>query len=195
MSKELNADFWNHRWTTGQTGWDIGYASPALTQYMEQYKNKNAAILIPGCGNAHEAAFLVANGFTNITLLDISSTAVLILEEKFKDYPQIKIICEDFFQHRGAYDLIIEQTFFCAQILEKREAYVQKAASLLKPQGKLMGVLFATEFESEGPPFGGSREVYTNLFDPLFLIKIMEPCYNSIPPRMGNELFILLQKK
>ena len=28
---ELDASFWNERWITGQTGWDIGYASPPVT--------------------------------------------------------------------------------------------------------------------------------------------------------------------
>ena len=59
MDKELDVAFWNNRWATGQTGWDIGYASPAITTYLQQYENKNAAILIPGCGNAHEAEFLI----------------------------------------------------------------------------------------------------------------------------------------
>jgi len=60
---ELTAEFWDERWKSGQIGWDIGYASPPLVTYMDQYVNKNAAILIPGCGNAYEAEYLSQKGF------------------------------------------------------------------------------------------------------------------------------------
>ena len=194
-NNELDVLFWSHRWQTGQTGWDIGEPSPPLTNYLQQYSDKEAAVFIPGCGNAYEAEWMAANGFTNITLLDIAPESVARLKEKFKSFPQIKILFGDFFQHRGSYDLIIEQTFFCAQIPERRTEYVKNMYGLLADKGKLAGLFFSKEFEAPGPPFGGSKELYKNLFEPYFTIKIMEPCYNSIKPRAGNELFFVLQKK
>lgn len=108
----LDQNYWDERWQKNETGWDIGQASPAIVEYMKQYPNKNANILIPGCGNAYEAEFLIASGFTNITLIDIAPKAVEALKAKFTDKAQVKVLCEDFFQHKGNYDLIIEQTFF-----------------------------------------------------------------------------------
>ncbi|KXK39863.1 MAG: methyltransferase domain-containing protein [Saprospiraceae bacterium] len=192
---ELTAEFWDERWKSGQIGWDIGYASPPLVTYMDQYVNKNAAILIPGCGNAYEAEYLSQKGFSNITLLDISKAAVNRLKDKFSNIDGVTIICNDFFDFSGQFDLILEQTFFCAQIIERREAYVQKVATLLKEGGKLVGVLFGVDFGPSGPPFGGDRAEYQKLFEPYFQIKTMEPCYNSIKPRSGAELFIILEKK
>ncbi|MBS1951787.1 MAG: Thiopurine S-methyltransferase [Cytophagales bacterium] len=192
---ELGAPFWNNRWKNGQTGWDVGHASPALTNYIAQYDNKHSAVLIPGCGNAYEAEYLTTNGFTNITLLDIAPQAVSRLKEKFKKYPQVKILCEDFYKHEGKYDLIIEQTFFCAQLPQRRREYAQKISSLLKTKGKLVGVLFSVNFDKSGPPFGGNQLEYKTIFEPYFHIKTMEACYNSIPPRAGSELFINLSKK
>ncbi|MFN9109029.1 MAG: methyltransferase domain-containing protein, partial [Bacteroidota bacterium] len=171
-------------------GWDIGYAAPAITEYMSKYPNKNAAILIPGCGNAYEAEWLAVQGFTNITLIDIAPKAVARLKEKFKDTPEVKVLCEDFFEHEAKYDLIIEQTFFCAIPPFKRKDYVEKAAALLHTNGKIIGVLFDTTFEQPGPPFGGSAPEYKILFEPLFLIHKMKACKNSIPPRAGTELFM-----
>ncbi|MBS1559264.1 MAG: methyltransferase domain-containing protein [Bacteroidetes bacterium] len=187
--------FWNTRWQNHETGWDIGYASPAITHYLEQYPEKNAAILIPGCGNAYEADYLVKNGFTNVTLMDIAPQAVELLKNKFADHPQVKILCGDFFQHNGHYDLIIEQTFFCALPPARRKSYAEKIFSLLKEHGRVMGVLFNTIFEKQGPPFGGSITEYQLLFEPYFEIKTMTPCYNSIAPRAGSEVFINLIKK
>ncbi|MCO5259232.1 MAG: TPMT family class I SAM-dependent methyltransferase [Crocinitomicaceae bacterium] len=194
-SNELDANFWNLRWETGRIGWDIGYASPPITEYMQQYADKSASILIPGCGNAYEAEFLVQNGFTNITLIDIAEEAVRRLKDKFKTTPQVTVLCGDFFEHQGSYDLIIEQTFFCAQVLQRRTEYVQKVHSLLKPNGKLVGVLFGVDFGPQGPPFGGDIHEYQQLFKPYFELKKLEPCFNSIKPREGAELFIEFIKK
>ena len=186
--------FWNERWRKGQTGWDVGHASPSITAYMSQYANKHAAILIPGCGNAYEAAWFVDHGFTNITLLDIAPYAVEQIKKKFAGNKQVEVICGDFFEHDGQYDLMIEQTFFCAIPPERRRDYVAKAASLLRSDGRIIGVLFDRSFEM-GPPFGGSVSEYKSLFSPSFFIKKMEACYNSILPRSGSELFINLVRK
>ncbi|MDP2452810.1 MULTISPECIES: methyltransferase domain-containing protein [unclassified Kaistella] len=152
----LGKNYWDERWETRQTGWDIGYSSPAIEEYVLQYQNKEAGILIPGCGNAYEVEFLWNLGFKNITVLDISSKAVEILKEKYKDREGVTVICEDFFKHHGNYDLIIEQTFFCAINPNLRTQYAEKMHELLDENGKIIGVMFNKTFEKAEPPFGGS---------------------------------------
>lgn len=190
----LNEEFWNKRYRNQQTGWDIGYVSTPLQSYFEQLIRKDLRILIPGCGNAYEATFLLYQGFTDITLVDISSFLVNQLKKRFEPYPQVKVFCEDFFQHQGEYDLIVEQTFFCALSPTLRPLYAQKMYELLAEDGKLVGVLFDRSFEG-GPPFGGSKQEYICYFEPYFIFKTFERCYNSIPQRAGTELFMILQKK
>ena len=193
--KRLDKNYWEERWENHLTGWDIGYSSPAIEEYILQYPNKVASILIPGCGNAYEVEFLWNLGFTNITILDISTTAVQILRDKYLDRKGVTVICEDFFLHQGKYDLIIEQTFFCALRPELRPEYVKKMHELLDQGGRIVGVLFNRNFEKDGPPFGGSVLEYQNLFNDDFDIQKMEECYNSIPSRKGSEIFINLKKK
>ena len=193
--EELNKEFWDARWKNQQTGWDIGHASPAIVKYFEQVLDKDIKILIPGCGNAHEAFALSEMGFQNITLLDIAPTAVEHLKEKFQNHPNINTICDDFFLHENRYDLMVEQTFFCAISPDLREQYIRKASEILEPEGKIIGLLFNTEFEKAGPPFGGDKTEYKILFDKYFEIKTMEDCYNSIEPRKGSEVFINLKNK
>lgn len=191
---ELDRNYWESRWEKRETGWDIGYSSPAIEAYLLQYPNKEAKILIPGCGNAYEAEFLWTQGFTNITVLDISESAVQILKDRYADRKGISVICEDFFEHQGKYDLVIEQTFFCAISPSLRTQYAEKMHELLNPDGRIIGVMFNREFQEKGPPFGGKISEYQLIFEKYFQIQKMEECFNSIASRKGSEIFINLKK-
>jgi hypothetical protein len=98
----------------------------------------------------------------------------------------------DFFKHDGKYNLILEQTFLSALDPSLRPQYVDKMHSLLIKEGHLTGVLFSRVFDGEGPPYGGTFEEYKKMFGNKFLIKSLEPCYNSIERRRDSELFINL---
>lgn len=189
----LDERYWDNRYLQGQTSWDIGRVSPPLQVYFDQLPDKNIAILIPGCGNSYEAGYLLEKGFTDSTLLDISPVLIDRLREKLPLLPALKLITADFFDHQGRYDLIVEQTFFCALDPAKRPDYVEQTHRLLKPGGRLVGLLFDREFP-DGPPFGGHRYEYQKLLEKRFRIKTLAPCYNSIKPRAGTELFFIVEK-
>ena len=192
---ELGETYWNNQYVANTTGWDLGQVSPPLKAYIDQLTNKDLRILIPGCGNTYEAEYLSQQGFSNITIIDIATALVETLSKKFEGDPNIKIIFGDFFDHMGEYDLILEQTFFCAINPPLRKAYVAKMKELIATNGKLAGVLFDKEFEHKGPPFGGCKCEYTPLFENDFNFKIFELCYNSFPKRKGTELFFILSKE
>ena len=191
--KRLDQEYWETQYKTNATGWDLGKVSPPIKEYIDTLEDKNISILIPGCGNSYEAEYLLSKGFTNITLIDIAPTLVDNLEEKFKNNPNIKIVLGDFFEHEGQYDLVIEQTFFCALPPAMRDQYVRKIYQLLYDNGKLVGLLFNKTFEG-GPPFGGSKTEYELLFKQYFDFIKMDLCQNSIKPRANSELFIDFRK-
>ena len=145
---------------------------------------------MPGAGNGHEVIYLVEEGFTDITVVDISIKAIENLKSRINKHSSVKLIHGDYFNHQGSYDLILEQTFFCAIQPILRKKYVEHSHNLLKVNGCIVGLLFNVEFNREGPPFGGSEPEYRSLFKPYFHIKYCDPCYNSIPPRRNTELFI-----
>jgi len=192
---KLDKDFWNQRYIDNDTGWDLGDVAPPLKAYFDQLKDKNLKIIIPGCGNAHEAEYLFNNGFTNIHLIDLSPTALKKFKERVPNFPDKQLICNDFFNHNNKYDIIIEQTFFCAINPKLRKSYAQHTSDLLNSNGKLVGLLFNVELNTDHPPFGGNKEEYLSYFNPFFNIDIMESAHNSIEPRNGRELFIKLTKK
>ena len=190
----LNKEYWEARYRENRLGWDIGYASPPITHYIDQLQDKD--ILIPGAGNGYEVAYLLQKGFFNLQVLDIAGLPLQRLREKLPELPGSAFLEMDFFDlEEGPYDLILEQTFFCALAPDKRRDYARKMAELLNKSGRLAGLLFDFPLSPKGPPFGGSAAEYRQLFQPYFNIKILERATNSIPPRQGSELFFIFEKK
>ena len=191
----LNEIFWDSRYQSNNTGWDIGEISTPLKDYFDQLADTNLKILIPGGGNSYEAEYLHNKGFTNIFVVDLSNTALTNLQERVPSFPKEHLLHSSFFELEEIFDLIIEQTFFCALNPKLRPQYAIKMNELLNSKGKLVGLLFCIPLYKDHPPFGGNKEEYLPYFTPYFKIEIMEPSYNSILSRNNNELFIKFLKK
>ncbi len=191
--------YWTKRYKNQQTGWNIGYPSTPIKEYIDQLTNKEISILIPGAGNAYEAEYLWKKGFKNVTVMDISEIPLMDFQKRNPEFPKSQLLLEDFFQHKTQYDLIFEQTFFCSFIPtdDNRNVYAEQMAKLLKPNKKLVGVWFDIPLTGnmEKRPFGGDKKLYLSYLEPFFETITYERCYNSIPPRMGNELFGIFKKR
>ena len=194
---QLNPQVWNNHYINAQAGWDMGAISPPLKAYFDQLTDKSLKILIPGCGNAYEAEYLHNAGFENVYLLDWAEKPLHDFALRIPEFPKSQLINTDFFEHNEQYDLIIEQTFFCAILHNQRQKYAKHTHKLLHEGGKLVGLFWGVPMNPEGtqPPFGGNAEEYRQLFEPYFHIEMMDDCRNSIKPRAGRELFIKLLKK
>lgn len=196
---ENEQQYWTERYRNQTAGWDIGHPSTPLKNYVDQLQDKTISILIPGAGNAYEAEYLWQEGFQNVYVLDISKVPLEAFQKRNPDFPATQLLLADFLKHQGKYDLILEQTFFCSFVPtdENRNAYIKHMVSLLKPNGKLAGVWFDIPLtgDMEKRPFGGNKELYLSYLNPHLKMKTFERCYNSIPPRQGNELFGIFTKK
>lgn len=190
----LSKEYWQNRWEENNTGWDIGSISTPLKEYIDQLENKNLNILIPGAGNAYELDYLLEQGFKNTFVIDIAKQPLLNIAERNATFEK-HLILGDFFNHDIKYDLIIEQTFFCALDTNLRQNYADKMYDLLNDNGRICGLLFDFPLTEEGPPFGGSKEEYLSIFSEKFKIKTLEKAYNSIKPRANRELFFTFEKK
>ena len=89
--RNLDQEYWDAQYKANATGWDLGKIAPPIKTIIDNLKDKNCRILIPGCGNSYEAEYLIESGFTNITVLDIAPTLVQNLTEKFAGNANIKI--------------------------------------------------------------------------------------------------------
>lgn len=194
MTAELDAAYWNNRYQTNDTGWDTGSITTPLKTYFDQLTDKDLRILIPGAGNAYEAEYLISAGFKNVFVCDIAESAKSGLLQRCPDFPEKNFLLADFFGLSGQYDLIVEQTFFCALDPKLRQAYFNKMETLLAENGKLVGVLFDDTLNNDRPPFGGTKEEYLGYLSRSFKVNMFETCCNSIKPRQGRELFMNIER-
>ncbi len=192
---EFNQAYWQSRYESGSTPWDIGHVSPPLKTYIDEQVDPAWKILVPGAGRAYEAAYLYEKGYHNVVVCDWAEAACNLFLEAVPSFPSSQVICSDFFGLTEKFDLILEQTFFCAIPPSLRKSYVNKSAELLNPSGRLAGLLFASHFAKSGPPFGGTKNEYMELFSERFEVLRFEVAENSILPRTQNEFFFEFIKK
>jgi thiopurine S-methyltransferase len=193
----LDSSFWNLRYQNNQTGWDLGEISNPIKKWFDNQENKKINILIPGAGKGHEVKYGFENGFGNIFYMDLSSCAADLFKEICPLFPKDQILTGDFFSLKKPlfFDVIIEQTFFCAIHPVLRPNYVEKTNEILKENGKIIGLLFNREFDTNGPPFGGTEKEYRGLFNSKFNFKKFENSLLSSLPRKEYEFWIELIKK
>jgi len=191
----LSEDFWDKKYQNNKIGWDLGKVSPPLKTYFDQLENKELKILIPGGGNSYEAEYLFNNGFKNVFVVDLSKTALENIKKRVIGFPNNQLIHGNFFDLNTTFDLVIEQTFFCALNPDLRNKYAQKMNTILNKNGKLVGLLFNAKLNEDHPPFGGNKEEYITYFQPYFTFNTFDSCYNSYPNRQTMELFINFTKR
>ena len=191
----FDEQYWTERYDAGKDGWDLGCISPPIKEYIDQLTNKDIKILIPGAGNSHEAEYIHNQGFTNLYVCDISNVPLDNLKDRVTTFPIDNLIHGNFFEIQDEFDLVLEQTFFCALNPLLRQDYIEQMSKIIKPKGSLIGLLFSMEFDKEGPPFGGVINNYKAMFSKKFDIKVITPCTNSIESRMGSELFINMRPR
>ncbi len=192
---KLDKNYWDERYAKNKTGWNVGYISIPLRAYIDQLKDKSLKILIPGAGNSFEAEYLWKLGFKNVFIVDIASQPLENFKHRVPDFPVDQLLHIDFFELNDNFDIILEQTFFCALNPILRAKYVEHMRRLLKSNGKLVGLLFNFDLTESGPPFGGSISEYKSLFGDKFKIRLLENSINSIKERQGKELFFIFEKK
>ena len=191
----FDEQYWTERYDAGKDGWDLGCISPPIKEYIDQLINKDIKILIPGAGNSHEAEYIHNQGFTNLYVCDISNVPLDNLKERVTTFPINNLIHGNFFEIQDKFDLVLEQTFFCALNPSLRQDYIEQMSKIIKPNGNLIGLLFSIEFDREGPPFGCVINNYKAMFSKKFDIRVITPCTNSIESRMGSELFINMRPR
>ena len=195
--KDYKCEDWQRHYEENDLGWDLGQVAPPFVKLWQEEKLPLGKVLVPGCGRGHEVVFLAENGF-DVTAIDFSSGAVTYLKNALKKRNlEGRILHQDFFSldeyHEGVYDLVLEQTFFCAISPKQRRDYVLNVSRILKPGGILVGLFYHTD-EQGGPPYNTTREDIEMHFSKKFEIQELDKTFLSAEQRKDKEWLGILKK-
>lgn len=186
------AAFWDERFRQGFTPWDQAGVPAAFSAFAGRTAPR--PVLIPGCGSAHEAAWLAQAGWT-VQAIDFSADAVASARKLLG--PRAALVEQaDFFTYRPRFvaGWIYERAFLCALPPARRADYAARMAELLAPGGVLAGFFFFAD-SPKGPPFGISRAELDALLGPSFELVEDEPVTDSIPVFAGRERWMTWRRR
>ena len=176
--------------------WEKGAASPGLVDFLAAHPElPRGTVCVPGCGTGHDVRKWAKAGF-DATGFDIAPSAIRLANEKTKAAGlNARFQLRDFLHDQPIvqFDWLFEHTLFCAIDLAERDHYVRAVLRWLKPAGQFLAVQYLIP-DTDGPPFGTTREELWNRFSPHFdLVKEWVP--RSYPNRTGLELMMWWRRK
>jgi SAM-dependent methyltransferase len=185
--------FWDERFAHQFTPWDRGGAPQALREFVAACEQPSTC-LIPGCGAAHELAFLCEAGW-NAVAIDFSPAAVALARSLAGPWSE-RIIEADFFSYAGPQplDMIYERAFLCALPRSLWGQVGARWAQLLAPGALLVGYFFFDD-HPKGPPFGIARAELDVLLLPHFECIVDEPVADSVAVFAGKERWMIWRRR
>src|SRR5690242_12484663 len=155
----LNENYWEERYRTGDMPWEKGEGSPGLVDFLAAHPElPRGTVCVPGCGTGHDVRSWARAGFT-ATGLDIAPSAVRLAQERTAAAGlTAQFESRDFLSDAPTqpFDWVFEHTLFCAINPPQREDYVQAVQRWLRPGGQYLAVNYLIPDE-DGPPFGTTR--------------------------------------
>lgn len=191
---DLIPEFWEERYQTGSTRWDLGQPAPTFIHLLSEMGATNriapGRAIILGCGRGHDALWFARHGF-EVTGVDYAPSAIAAAQASASAAGlSATFLQRDIFDllpaYRSRFDYVIEHTCFCAIAPHLRDRYVDLVHQLLRPGGQLIGIFF-THQRPGGPPYGVTPQAVQQFFSRRFLIHHLGPAPRSPLQRQGEE--------
>jgi len=190
-ARQLSPDYWNGLYLKGEMGWDLGEVSPP---FVALHRSGRIAppcrVVVPGCGAGWEVAWLAREGY-QVTGLDFAPEALAHTRARLKasgvtaDLVRADMLAPPK-ELWGRFDVLLEQTCFCAVDPSRRDDYVTGAWRLLAPGGRLLGLFYASGV-ADGPPFHTDPDEVPRRFGNYFDVRSMQLTPHSHERRRGRE--------
>ena len=177
---------WEGRYQTGDMPWEKGEASPGLVDFLQLQPLGPQRVLIPGCGTGHDVRAWARAGF-HAHGIDLAPSAIRLAKERTPLGLPCSYALGNFLSDNPTekFDWVFEHTLFCAIDPTERDAYIRAVLRWLKLGGQFLAVHYLIP-DTDGPPFGTTREEVIDRFGPQFkLEKDWVP--RSYPNRTGLE--------
>ncbi|KAI9306242.1 S-adenosyl-L-methionine-dependent methyltransferase [Cunninghamella echinulata] len=94
--------------------------------FNEHIKNKDASILMLGCGNSTLGEDMYKDGYKNITNIDYSETVIKNMQERCKDMPEMKWLemdIRDLKFDNESFDVVIDKGTMDALMCDKGDVW------------------------------------------------------------------------
>ena len=201
-SQSINStmpEYWEKSYQSGEMGWDLGGPTPIFNDWI-QSQTDSLSICILGAGNGWDAINFAEKGH-NVTAVDFAESAIDNMRRSAQNKGvQINLIHSDIFDlcklFNHNFDIVLEYTCFCAIDPARRIDYVRMTNQILKPDGKLVALLFPIDkdINDDGPPFAVDLDSTISLFSKYFIVDTKEIPSLSIERRKGREVFVIFKK-
>ena len=186
---QMNCEYWEARYQSGDIHWDKGAPSPGLVDFLAAHPDLPCgSVCVPGCGTGHDVCAWTQAGF-NALGCDIAPSAIQLATERTKAAGlNAKFQLGDFLRDEPPvlFDWIFEHTLFCAIKPGERDDYVRAILRWLKPEGHCLAVNYLIVEDGEGPPFPVARDELWRRFSPHFELAA-DWIPRSYPNRTGRE--------
>ena len=186
---------WEARYQTGDMPWEKGAPSPGLVDFLAANRNLTGeTVCVPGCGTGHDVREWAKANFS-VYGYDLAPSAIRLGVERTQAaglHADFRL--GDFLRAEPPFqfDWVFEHTLFCAIDPGDRELYVQAVLRWLKPGGQYLAVNYLIP-DTDGPPFGTTREELIERFAPHFSL-LSEWTPRSYPNRTGLERMLWWRK-
>ena len=192
----MSQEYWEERYKTGDMPWEKGAASPGVEDYVALHPaTRHESVLVPGCGTGHDVRVWAKAGYEAVGL-DIAPSAVTLSAERTREAGVVADFrLGDFLRDEPwrPFDIVFEHTCFCAIQPAERDAYVSAVVRWLVPGGEYIAVNYLIP-DTDGPPFGVTRDEIVERFSPHFDI-LEEWVPRSYPNRTGLERMFRWKKR
>ncbi|MEP7198527.1 MAG: methyltransferase domain-containing protein [Chloroflexota bacterium] len=191
--------FWDDIYKRGDTGWDLCAPTPIFCRLLDEGRFVPGRIIVLGAGSGHDAHAFAQHSF-DVIAVDFAAEAAQAMRDRATADAPITIMQADIFTlpHTldATFDYALEYVCFCAIDPQRRLAYADLIARLLKLNGIFIDLAYPLGAHSGGPPYAVNADAVVFMFERRgFTLLSREQPSDSVPHRRGREELLILQKK
>ena len=184
---------WDRRYAEGTDRWTLDEAPGVLERVIAEFVAPQR-VLVPGAGHGVDA-FAWARRRHAVTALDFAPRAIASMQARARELGlELETLEADVTAPpvglRGRIDLVWEQTCLCALPPEHRRPYLEAMATILRPDGEMVALLW-NHGEAEGPPYDMAPSLVEELVAGVFTIAKRERIDDSLSTRANQYLWRL----
>ncbi|WP_232060536.1 methyltransferase domain-containing protein [Vibrio ponticus] len=197
---QIDAQFWDELFTTGNMPWDNKQSPNELLEFLGKYSlpaltQSCSRVFIPGCGAAYEVKAFTRYG-CDVTAMDYSEQAVAVAKDQLGELGN-SVVLGDVFKADFAqpFDVIYERAFLAALPREYWHDYFAMLDRLLPSGGLIIGYFVVSdEYRSRFPPFCLKTNELAQALGSKFELISSSPVDDSVAVFAGKEHWMIWQK-